>query len=792
MASTKVLLAGPVCGRLDALYARVATVSAASGPFDVLFCVGQFLPDGAMRPTGEERGEREERAARALKAAGGGTGSRGVAAVGRRRPRGRARACAARGSAEGAALEKRPSSSADGRTPVAPIAKRRRRAPASTPFLPLLHPPPPRAGPADSQDIGELMEYLVGSKRAPIPTYFFDASGRGSELALSALGAATDRDVTYLGTQGAKRVEGLGVAWLDEAAAEGAEDGAAGPAALAPLRAALAALPGDVDLLLTSRWSPELWAERSADAAAPASPSPPRTSPLTSQAALLARPRYHVFGGGATAWTNRAPYANADAGAGPSATRVVALAPTGNADKQRWLHALKLDRQGDDAVAGAAAAPLPAGVTASPYAALEDAPRGRKRADLGPEPAEAGGPGAEGGADWRWSGQGKRARAQAADPPAPPSRGRAGVIRDRTKTVFLRNLSDFATEQDVEEMLKGAGLTLVDYVRGTHQRRAQGGGGGGDAVPPSRSINSWALAQLGSEDEARRALDLAGTELRGRTLGVEPCRGGGAVGLPGGPLGAAEGASADSAAPAPPKPSASCWFCLSNPNADVGLVATVGEETYVALDKGPIDETRHALVVPIEHLRSTVSAPLSTQREMTQQLRALKRAFAREGKVAVGFERHVALKRAAQAGGNHCHVNVLAVDAERGEQARRVFEDAIQGAGFDVAYLPATEDGGWDGEWGAGEARPDEPGLPKSLQTLRAVVGDGEYFLALLPDGSRLVHPIRTGERHPLQLGREALAKVAGRPDRADWRTCKADEAEEARRVESLKRALEA
>lgn len=647
----------------------------------------------------------------------------------------------------------------------------------------------------------------MGSKRAPIPTYFFDASGRGSELALSALGAATDRNVTYVGPQGAKRVEGLGVAWLDEAAAAKGVggDGSDGSAALAPLRAALAALPGEVDLLLTSRWSPELWAEKKrADqgGAATASGATAQTSPLTSQAALVARPRYHVFGGGSLAWTARAPYVNADAGAGPCATRVVALAPAGNASKQRWLHALKLERQDDDAGSASApsAATLPAGATASPYAALEEASRGRKRPDLGPQPAEAGGPGADASADWRWSGAGKRSRTQggASDPPALPSRGRTGVVRDRTKTVFLRNLSDFATEQEVEGLLKGAGLTLVDYVRGTHQRRTPGGGGDGGAAGgahPPRSINSWALAQLGSEDEARRALDLAGTELRGRTLGVELCRGGGVVGLPGGPQGPADGSGVVAPA-ATPKPSASCWFCLSNPNADVGLVASVGEETYVALDKGPIDETRHVLVVPIEHLRSTVSAPLSTQLELTRQLRALKRAFARENKVAVGFERHVALKRAAQSGGNHCHVNVLAVDAERGGKAREIFEDAIQSAGFDVVHLPATEDGGWDGEWGKGEARTGDDvtdgGLPKSLKTLRAVVGDGEYFVALLPDGSRLVHPIRTGERHPLQLGREALAKVAGRPDRADWRTCKADEAEEARRVENLKQALEA
>lgn len=40
-------------------------------------------------------------------------------------------------------------------------------------------------------------------------------------------------------------------------------------------------------------------------------------------------------------------------------------------------------------------------------------------------------------------------------------------------------------------------------------------------------------------------------------------------------------------------------------------------------------------------------------------------------------------------------------------------------------------------------------------EALRVAVGDGEYFLAILPDGSRLVHAITRGERHPLSFGRE-------------------------------------
>ena len=40
----KVLVAGDVKGNLDAAYARVRTLGASkAGPFDALFCVGQFF-----------------------------------------------------------------------------------------------------------------------------------------------------------------------------------------------------------------------------------------------------------------------------------------------------------------------------------------------------------------------------------------------------------------------------------------------------------------------------------------------------------------------------------------------------------------------------------------------------------------------------------------------------------------------------------------------------------------------------------------------------------------------------
>ena len=41
--STKVLVSGDVCGNVQCLFARVGALHATKGPFDCLFCVGDFF-----------------------------------------------------------------------------------------------------------------------------------------------------------------------------------------------------------------------------------------------------------------------------------------------------------------------------------------------------------------------------------------------------------------------------------------------------------------------------------------------------------------------------------------------------------------------------------------------------------------------------------------------------------------------------------------------------------------------------------------------------------------------------
>ena len=83
----------------------------------------------------------------------------------------------------------------------------------------------------------------------------------------------------------------------------------------------------------------------------------------------------------------------------------------------------------------------------------------------------------------------------------------------------------------------------------------------------------------------------------------------------------------------------------------------------------------------------------------------------------------------------------------------QAFYQAAQAQGFDFSYLPKIE---------ATAAR----------KQLQEAVGKSEYFLAYLPDGSKLVHTITREERHPIDFGRQVVAQLAGNPDRYASGTC--------------------
>lgn len=63
---------------------------------------------------------------------------------------------------------------------------------------------------------------------------------------------------------------------------------------------------------------------------------------------------------------------------------------------------------------------------------------------------------------------------------------------------------------------------------------------------------------------------------------------------------------------------------------------------YLAVDKGPITDT-HALILPVEHYPSSVTALPGALKEMETLMESLGRAYASKGLVPIGFERCVSI-----------------------------------------------------------------------------------------------------------------------------------------------------
>ncbi|XP_054278247.1 CWF19-like protein 1 [Macrosteles quadrilineatus] len=190
----------------------------------------------------------------------------------------------------------------------------------------------------------------------------------------------------------------------------------------------------------------------------------------------------------------------------------------------------------------------------------------------------------------------------------------------------------------------------------------------------------------------------------------------------------------------------SCWFCLASPQVEKHLVISIGREVYLALAKGGLVED-HLLILPVTHHQAAAHLPESVTEEIQQFQGALKKCFAKQGKVPVFFERNYKT--------SHLQIQVVPVPKDVVPKLKMVFQDCAEAEGFTVDELPP-------------HARMDQVVQPNT-----------PYFYVELPNGERLYHRVR--KNFPLQFGREVLAssELLDMEDRADWRSCTASKEEE-------------
>ncbi|XP_054688169.1 CWF19-like protein 1 isoform X1 [Grus americana] len=207
----------------------------------------------------------------------------------------------------------------------------------------------------------------------------------------------------------------------------------------------------------------------------------------------------------------------------------------------------------------------------------------------------------------------------------------------------------------------------------------------------------------------------------------------------------------------PPQPTGPCWFCLASPEVEKHLVVSIGTHCYLALAKGGLLPD-HVLILPIGHYQSVVDLSSEVVEEVTKYKSALKEFFRSKGKRYVLFERNYRSQ--------HLQLQVIPVPLDHctTEDIKESFISQAQEQQIELLEIPEHSD----------ITQVAQPGTP--------------YFYVELDTGEKLFHRIRG--RFPLHFGREVLASEAllALPQRADWRRCEAERAEEAAQARAFRR----
>ncbi|RZB71826.1 zinc finger CCCH domain-containing protein 64-like isoform X2 [Glycine soja] len=172
-----------------------------------------------------------------------------------------------------------------------------------------------------------------------------------------------------------------------------------------------------------------------------------------------------------------------------------------------------------------------------------------------------------------------------------------------------------------------------------------------------------------------------------------------------------------------------CWFCLSSPNVESHLIISIGENYYLALAKGPLVED-HVLIIPVEHMPSTLSMSSESEIELSRFQNSLKSYCKSQEKEVIFFE-WVSVR------GTHANLQAIPIPSSKAIMAEKIFNLAAQKLRFE--FVTKKFDSISDGR-----------------KFLKAQIdGDSSLFYAQIPGGTILLHHVEEKEKFPAQFGRE-------------------------------------
>ncbi|KAJ8608028.1 hypothetical protein MRB53_039934 [Persea americana] len=224
-----------------------------------------------------------------------------------------------------------------------------------------------------------------------------------------------------------------------------------------------------------------------------------------------------------------------------------------------------------------------------------------------------------------------------------------------------------------------------------------------------------------------------------------------------------------------------CYFCLSNPSCEAHMIASIGEDAYLTIAKGPLTtrdyiprscNTGHMLIIPLMHVAIIGSldadAQKSTRQEMQKYRQALQTCVASRSTDnqklgAVTWE-------ISRAGGVHHHWQFLPVPADLITSGK--VEAVMKAEAESLSY----------------------PEFSKKADEI-AVMEEGNFFKVMVwSEGMEfdMVMPLDETFRFDLQFGRRVMGKLMKLESRTNWKDCGQSRQEEEADVARFKEIFKA